>query len=194
LVANEIEPKRARILSENIERLGIKNAVVTNNAPRDLEKYFDGYFDRIIVDAPCSGEGMFKKEEAAVEDWSLENVMGCSVRQKDILEAAANMLKPEGYLVYSTCTFSVEENEMVIDEFLKRHNEFKILNIEKNYGFSEGLGDWIDNTELNKAVRLFPHRLRGEGHFLCLLFKSRGDESGISLLKVIVPLHINIRL
>ena len=133
LVSNEIDPKRARILSENIERMGVKNAVVVNNSPQELEKYFPAYFDKIIVDAPCSGEGMFKKEESAVEDWSAENVYGCSIRQKSILESAAKMLKPGGKIVYSTCTFSLDENEKVIDRFLKAHKEFEIIDIEKKY-------------------------------------------------------------
>lgn len=175
LVANEIEGKRARILSENIERCGIKNAIVTNNSPDELEKHFLGYFDRIIVDAPCSGEGMFKKEEAAIDEWSLENVIRCSIRQKNILESAEKMLKPGGYLIYSTCTFSLEENEMIIEDFLNKHNNFKIAEIDKKDGFSRGFYDLVNNIELRKSIRLFPHKLRGEGHFMCLLQKQDGD-------------------
>lgn len=175
LVANEIEPKRARILSENIERCGIKNAIVTNNAPGELVRYFNNYFDKIIVDAPCSGEGMFKKEEAAIEEWSEENVIRCSIRQKDILDSAEKMLKPGGYLIYSTCTFSPEENEMVIEEFLNKYENFKIVEIDKRYGFSRGYYELVNNIELKKSIRLFPHKLRGEGHFVCLLQKLDGD-------------------
>lgn len=176
LVSNEIEPKRARVLSENIERMGIKNAVVTNNSPKELEAVFPAFFDRIIVDAPCSGEGMFKKEDAAAADWSIENVAGCSERQKEILESAASMLKAEGHLVYSTCTFSIEENEGVIDCFLKSHSEFELININKKYGFVDGLFKYFDNKELSKTARLFPHKLKGEGHFIALLRKNDGDE------------------
>ncbi|SKA98469.1 NOL1/NOP2/sun family putative RNA methylase [Caloramator quimbayensis] len=183
LVCNEIEPKRAKILSENIERMGIKNAVVTNNSPRELEKVFKGYFDKIIVDAPCSGEGMFKKEEAAIQDWSVENVEGCAVRQREILESAANMLKAGGYIVYSTCTFSFEENEETIDYFLKKHKEFELINIEKNFGFKSGLYEYFDNENLARAVRLFPHRLKGEGHFIALLRKNSGEDFSYTPLK-----------
>lgn len=176
LVSNEIEGKRARILSENIERCGIKNAIVTNNSPKELEGYFPGYFDKIIVDAPCSGEGMFKKEEAAIEEWSLENVISCSIRQKNILESADKMLKPGGYMIYSTCTFSPEENEVVMEYFLNKHNNYRIIEIEKKNGFSKGYSDLVNDNELDKSARLFPHRLRGEGHFMCLLQKQDGDE------------------
>lgn len=189
LVANEIEPKRARILSENIERCGIKNAIVTNNSPDELVKYFNGYFDKIIVDAPCSGEGMFKKEEAAIEEWSQENVIRCSIRQKNILEAAEKMLRPGGYLIYSTCTFSLEENEMVVEDFLDRHNSFNIVEIDKRHGFSNGFYELAGNTELKKSIRLFPHRLRGEGHFMCLLQKMDGDMGSEKPFKSIIKME-----
>lgn len=168
LVSNEIDSKRARILSENIERLGVKNAVVTNNSANELEAKFDGFFDRIIVDAPCSGEGMFKKEEAAIENWSIDNVINCSIRQKDILESAAKMLKVDGYMVYSTCTFAMEEDEMVIEDFLESHPEFEIEPLEPKWGISEG--------KIHGALRLFPHRVKGEGHFVCLLRKNDGED------------------
>lgn len=182
IVSNEIEPKRARILSENIERLGIKNAIVTNNSPEELEGYFTGYFDKIIVDAPCSGEGMFKKEDAAIEEWSMEKVIGCSKRQRSILKSASNMLKPNGYLVYSTCTFSIEENEEVIGEFLKENRDFEIVDIDKNFGFINGF-DIYNNGVLKGAARLFPNRVKGEGHFIALLHKKDGLEIKASQLK-----------
>ncbi len=175
LVSNEIEPKRARILSENIERLGIRNAVVTNNSPRELEKYFSGYFDKIIVDAPCSGEGMFRKEDIAVEEWSPERVQGCAERQRDILNSASSMLKPGGYIVYSTCTFSIEENEETIGWFLDNHDDFEIVPIEKRFGFLPGF-DIDGKGTLSGLIRLFPHRLKGEGHFIALLHKRDGEE------------------
>lgn len=135
LVSNEIKLKRAQILVQNIERMGIKNAVVTNNSPEELEEVFTGYFDKVIVDAPCSGEGMFKKDKDALNYWSIENVLNYQAMQRPILRSAANMLKPGGLMVYSTCTFSVEENEYIIDEFLKENKNFELVNIEKNYGF-----------------------------------------------------------
>src|SRR5690606_24205129 len=124
LLANEIHPSRAKILSQNIERMGIKNAVVTNETPARLAERFPAYFDRILVDAPCSGEGMFRKDPNACEEWSLENVALCASRQIDILAHAATMLKPGGRLVYSTCTFSPEENEGVISQFIKSDPRF----------------------------------------------------------------------
>ncbi|CAM5193217.1 NOL1/NOP2/sun family putative RNA methylase OS=Ureibacillus acetophenoni OX=614649 GN=SAMN05877842_10619 PE=3 SV=1 [Ureibacillus acetophenoni] len=108
LLSNEIHPARAKILSQNVERMGIKNTVVTNETPERLAERFPSFFDRILVDAPCSGEGMFRKDEEAREHWSLENVEICASRQIDILKSAATMLKPGGRLVYSTCTFSPE--------------------------------------------------------------------------------------
>jgi NOL1/NOP2/sun family putative RNA methylase len=171
IVSNEIDGKRAKILSQNIERMGITNAVVTNNSPSELEKYFKSYFDRIIVDAPCSGEGMFKKEKAALSNWSLENIEGCSIRQGAILDSAAKMLKAGGYIAYSTCTFSLEENEMVIDRFLKLHKEFEIIEIEKKHGFRGGFTENTYSMNLNFAARLLPQNIKGEGHFIALLRK-----------------------
>lgn len=175
LVSNEIKLKRAQILVQNIERMGIKNAIVTNNSPEELEKVFVGYFDKVIVDAPCSGEGMFKKDKDAVLQWSPENVLGYQAMQRGIIESAANMLKPGGFLIYSTCTFSVEEDEFIIDEFLKKNRNFELVNIEKNNGFVPGFYDIFNNEELKKVARLFPHKLKGEGHFLALLHKKDGD-------------------
>ena len=115
LVCNEIHPVRAKILSENIERMGICNACVTNETPERLAEFFPGYFDKVLVDAPCSGEGMFRKNEAACDEWSPENVEICAQRQDGILDQAARMLRPGGKLVYSTCTFAPEEDEGSID-------------------------------------------------------------------------------
>ena len=124
LVANEFNPKRAKILARNIERMAVANALVLNEHPQRLAQRFPGYFHRILVDAPCSGEGMFRKEEAAITDWSEETVAMCAKRQGEILASAAQMLCPGGRLVYSTCTFSPEENEDVISAFLKTHPDF----------------------------------------------------------------------
>ncbi len=150
LVSNEPERERARILSQNIERLGIRNCVVTNEMPDRLSPRFTGFFDRILVDAPCSGEGMFRKDENAVKEWSPENVEMCAKRQAGILDEAAKMLRPGGIMVYSTCTFSKAENEDNIASFLERHREFT----------------------LEKSERLMPHKIKGEGHFVARLVKS----------------------
>ena len=126
LVSNEIHPVRAKILASNVERMGIPNAVVTNEPPERLSSHFPAFFDRIVVDAPCSGEGMFRKEEQAVLQWSQENVELCARRQQDILEEAAGMLRPGGVLVYSTCTFAPEEDEESVVRFLLKHPEFSV--------------------------------------------------------------------
>ncbi len=175
LVCNEIHPKRARILSSNIERLGIQNALVLNEHPAKLAERFPLYFDRILVDAPCSGEGMFRKEEAAVADWSPETVQMCAARQKEILISAAQMLKPGGRLVYSTCTFSPEENEGVISHFLRTHAEFSVEVLEAPW-FDRGRPKWIDSPAegLEHTFRLWPHKLQGEGHFAAVLRREQG--------------------
>lgn len=127
LVSNEIHPQRARILSENVERLGIRNCLVLNETPERLAEIFPGYFDRILVDAPCSGEGMFRKNENAGEEWSLENVKQCALRQDGILDCAVAMLRPGGRLVYSTCTFAPQEDEGSVARLVRRHPEMRIL-------------------------------------------------------------------
>ena len=149
LVSNEINTQRSRILSQNIERMGIKNAIVTNEDSFVLASHFPGFFNAIQVDAPCSGEGMFRKLPEAIEQWSLENVAICAARQKEILDNAAVMLKPGGVIVYSTCTFSKEENEDVIEYFLERHPDFTLEEME----------------------RFWPHKVDGEGHFVAKLVR-----------------------
>ena len=157
LVSNEINKDRARILSENIERMGFGNVVCTNMAPDGLSKKFIEFFDRICVDAPCSGEGMFRKNDEAVENWSEENVKMCAARQAEILDEADKMLRPGGRMVYSTCTFSREENEDTINAFVERHKEYEVL----------------------KEVRFFPHKFKGEGHFVAVL-KKNGEEGTLN--------------
>ncbi|WP_125763864.1 RsmF rRNA methyltransferase first C-terminal domain-containing protein [Companilactobacillus hulinensis] len=173
LVTNEINNKRARVLSSNVERMGIVNAVVTNNSPKDFEKKFEGYFDRILVDAPCSGEGMFRKDPESVKYWSLEYVEQCANRQRHILDSAFKLLKPGGTLVYSTCTFSPEENEENIDYFLNQYPDMQMDEIKKYDGMEDGKPEWgHGNAELTKALRMFPDQFEGEGHFICKMTKS----------------------
>ena len=152
LVSNEINTQRSRILSQNIERMGIKNAVVTNEDSFALAAHFPNFFHAIQVDAPCSGEGMFRKLPEAVNEWSPQNVEICAARQKEILDNAAVMLKPGGVIVYSTCTFSREENEDVIEYFLNEHPDFTVVKME----------------------RFWPHKQDGEGHFVAKLVR-RGE-------------------
>ncbi len=165
LLCNEINPKRAKILSRNIERLGVANALVTNEHPKILAQKYSGFFDRVLVDAPCSGEGMFRKEEAAVTDWSPETVLMCANRQSEILRSAAMLLKPGGRLVYSTCTFAPEENELVIAAFLQEHPEFVP---------EESCAPWFTAGEQG-TFRMWPHKLIGEGHFAAVLRKTDGE-------------------
>ena len=181
LVCNEIHPKRAKILASNIERLGISNALVLNEHPQRLEARFAGYFDKILVDAPCSGEGMFRKEEAAVTDWSEDTVVMCARRQAEILHSAAQMLRPGGRLVYSTCTFAPEENEGSVSAFLHTHPEFSVERINAPW-FSPGRPDWIQDPApgLEATFRLWPHKLLGEGHY-CAVLRKAGDEPGTEL-------------
>lgn len=175
LICNEIHPKRARILASNIERLGVTNALVLCEHPAKLAERFPCFFDRILVDAPCSGEGMFRKEDAAVTDWSEETVAMCADRQGEILNTAAQMLRPGGRLVYSTCTFSPEENEGVISRFLHTHPDFFIEETDVPW-FDHGHPEWVDDPAegLERTVRLWPHKLRGEGHFATVL-RRRGE-------------------
>ncbi len=175
LVCNEIHPARAKILSENVERMGIRNALVTNETPRRLSEGFGEYFDRILVDAPCSGEGMFRKNEEASREWSLENVKLCANRQDEILDCADWMLRPGGRLVYSTCTFAPEEDEGTVARFLMRHPEYEIIKIDKYEGMSSGSAEWtggIAAENIEATIRLFPHLIDGEGHYLAVLQKA----------------------
>lgn len=178
LVANEINPKRAKILSRNIERMGIPNALVLNMHPRELEGRFHGFFDKILVDAPCSGEGMFRKEAAAVTDWSPDTVSMCAGRQKEILDSAAKMLRPGGLLCYSTCTFAPEEDEGAIAAFLRRHPEFHVEKADMPW-LAPGRPEWAADgpEELRDTFRLWPHLLSGEGHYAALLRKDGNAES-----------------
>lgn len=172
LVSNEIHPARAKILSSNVERMGISNCVVTNEKPEVLAQRFPGFFDRIVVDAPCSGEGMFRKEEQAAGMWSLENVSMCAGRQQEILHAAAGMLRPGGILVYSTCTFAPEENEGSVSRFLDSHGEFHVKKVSAWEEFAPGVPEWSGaRPETADTFRLWPHRLEGEGHFIAVLQK-----------------------
>ena len=155
LVSNEINAGRAKILCENIERMGIKNAVVTNMHPEKMEKLFDEFFDKIVVDAPCSGEGMFRKDEVAVQEWSIEHTLSCASRQLSILDSAYKMLAPGGKLVYSTCTFARVENEEVAKSFEEKYDDITLAHVH----------------------RLMPHKVKGEGHFSAV-FEKVGNKKG----------------
>jgi len=180
LVCNEINPKRAKILSRNIERMGVSNALVLNHHPSDLERHFEGAFDKILVDAPCSGEGMFRKEEAAVTDWSEETVLMCANRQQEILRTAAKLLRPGGRLVYSTCTFAPAEDEGAISAFLREHPDFEIEQTDAP-ALSPGSTALVENAAdgIEHTFRLWPHRQYGEGHYAAVLRKAGEEDSAL---------------
>lgn len=170
LLANEISLSRAKILRENLERWGITNALITSEKPEKLTKYFSQYFDKILVDAPCSGEGMFRKDPKAIEYWSQDYVLFCQQRQKEILSSAVQMLKPGGKLIYSTCTFSPEENEQIVS-WLTKTFDFTILPLKINERYIEpGHPEWSDNNiELTKTARFWPTANIGEGQYVAKL-------------------------
>ena len=191
LICNEIHPARAKILSENIERMGIKNALVLNETPEHLSERFLNCFDKIMVDAPCSGEGMFRKEEALARDWTPEKSAELSDIQKDLVLKAADMLRSGGMLLYSTCTFSPCEDEEVVAYLLRQRPDMELMEMPGYEGFSSGRPEYAGTAdtsdseialslnafnpeELQKCVRIFPHKMDGEGHFLAL-FRKKGD-------------------
>ncbi len=187
LISNEIHPARAQILSQNVERMGIVNAIVTNETPDRLAGFFPAFFDRVIVDAPCSGEGMFRKDPQAVEQWSKENVALCARRQQEILDAADRMLCDGGRLIYSTCTFAPDEDESSIARFLWQHPDYEVVDVWKEENpqwagndwkayFDHGNPAWVSAegehpSSAEKTIRLWPHHLQGEGHFATVLQK-----------------------
>jgi len=176
LVSNEVHPARAKILSQNVERMGIGNGVVTCEEPEVLARRFPCFFDRIMADAPCSGEGMFRKDEGARTQWSQENVVMCAKRQAGILDCGAAMLRPGGRMVYSTCTFSPEENEGSISAFLKRNPDFHVEKAAAWGGFDRGKPQWAESgqEELAYTFRIWPHHVQGEGHYVAVLKKEEG--------------------
>ena len=182
LVANEIKDKRVGHLAVNVERWGAGNVVITNESPERLADHFGPFFDRVLVDAPCSGEGMFRKDMGARRDWSPEMVAGCAIRQRNILRVAAKLVRPGGYLLYSTCTFAPEEDEAVINGLLSEQTDengleqFDVEALPLLDGFTPGRPEWVEENNkqatkegLRGAARLFPHRVGGDGHFVCLL-------------------------
>ncbi|MBQ5708406.1 MAG: RsmB/NOP family class I SAM-dependent RNA methyltransferase [Anaerotignum sp.] len=169
LVANDISAGRAKTLLKNVELMGIRNAIVMSETPDKIADRLPEFFDKILVDAPCSGEGMFRKEPDMVKSWDEKMLEFCQTEQAKILEACAPMLKEGGMLLYSTCTFSPEENEKSIGDFLESHSEFELVEIPKENGFVKGL------SPFEACARLYPHKLKGEGHFLALLRKKKTD-------------------
>lgn len=179
LFANDISSSRAKALLKNLEMAGIKNLFVTAETPERLASFYPSYFDKILIDAPCSGEGMFRKEHQLIKSWEKKGPTDYKDLQKEILSYGADMLKPKGKLLYSTCTFSPQENEGVIDFLLKTNPDMELLPIEKKQGFFSGRPDLIKGggEELKRCVRLYPHKIKGEGHFVALFQKKGKDMS-----------------
>lgn len=185
LVANDVDTKRAWLLAENLERWGTRNALILNDTPERIAATFGPVFDKVLVDAPCSGEGMFRKKGGF--EWSGNMVAACARRQNGILQSAAALVKAGGQLIYSTCTFSPEENEQVIGRFLTTHPDFELVELPHFAGFGRGRPEWGAlehgitrvNTDLAKTVRLWPHKFPGEGHFIALLQKAETAETAV---------------
>jgi NOL1/NOP2/sun family putative RNA methylase len=174
LVANDASASRCRALVHNLELFGARNIIVTNELPQNLEKKFPAFFDKIMVDAPCSGEGMFRKEPAVIDTWSSQRVEFFAKQQRGILKSAAAMLKDGGLMLYSTCTFSPQENEGSVSFVLEECPELELLEIEPYSGFSHGMPESGNGDEgLKKTVRIWPHKMDGEGHFMALFRKGR---------------------
>ena len=161
LVSNEINPIRIKALGENLERFGARNCIITNTDSSNLKKVFAGYFDKVIIDAPCSGQGMFRKDEVAISDWSYAKVLECQSIQREIIRDGYEMLNNGGILVYSTCTFAKEENEVVINEFIEEYPNAKLIEME----------------------RLWPHKVKGEGHFVAKIQKLEDEDCKVKETK-----------
>lgn len=184
LVANDNSFERVRALTKNVELFGITNAIVMHELPERLAAAWPGYFNKILIDAPCSGEGMFRKEEDMIRQWEKHSVTKCMAMQGPILQAAAVMLAPGGRMVYSTCTFSPEENESMIADFLREHPDFRVVPVPAEHGFTNGHPEWTcaggeqpDEAARQTAgtIRLWPHRIKGEGHFAAVLEKQESS-------------------
>lgn len=178
LLANEYVPKRAKIIVSNFERLGIKNAVVTSLDTAKIGDMFHSYFDLVLCDAPCSGEGMFRKYDEAVEEWSDENVRLCAERQTEILNNLAGSVREGGYLLYSTCTYSPEENEGVVADFLKDHPNFSLYPVKDELVFATADGI----MGMKEARRFYPHKTPGEGQFIALMKKGENTDEMPTIL------------
>lgn len=181
LVANDISNSRARGLLKNLELFGIENMLVISEEPGKLTEYFPEYFDKILIDAPCSGEGMFRKEKKMVKAWEEHGPEFFSKLQRSIIMQAAAMLRPGGMILYSTCTFDPLENERTIEFLLQNHPEFEICGMEGYEGFSKGMPRFTESQDpaYEKTVRIFPHRMQGEGHYLALVKKGTEEHSSL---------------
>lgn len=178
LIANEIDRERVWDLVENLERFGIHNAIVTNETPSRLSRQMGGFFDRVLLDAPCSGEGMFWKSQSARLQWTPTLVESCSIRQLSILQEAARLVRPGGRLVYATCTFEHKENEGVITSFLYDHTEFNLVDIPRLPGFAPGIERWAGRiySQMQRTKRLWPQNWPGGGQYIAVLEKNIDEQ------------------
>ena len=188
LVANDPHSGRIHALAQNLERWGVRNAVISRERPERLADQWEGFFDRVLVDAPCSGEGMFRSQPSERKRWSEGFVERCTHKQNQILWYAARLVRPGGILVYSTCTFSPEENEGRIEQLLNARDDFTLDPIPALPGYSPGRPDWVGGPEeLRGAVRIWPHRAPGEGHFMARLIRRNGDSGAQQTPNVSLP-------
>lgn len=178
LVSNDISASRAKALLKNLEVFGAGNVLITCEPPNNLSAKFDHYFDKILIDAPCSGEGMFRKSSAMVTAWEQNGNELFAGIQRGILNEVVKMIKPGGTILYSTCTFSPLENEKSIEYLLGLEPSLKLLEVPRYEGFEPGHPEWSDTnlSELTHCARLFPHRIKGEGHFVALIYKDAGED------------------
>ena len=181
LVANDISISRCKALLKNVEMAGVRNCMITCESPEKLAARFGAYFDKILVDAPCSGEGMFRRDPSMIKSWSPEEVERYSNLQKEILHTAASMLKPGGYLLYSTCTYSPEENEQVVESLLQIDSSFSLVELPIYEGVDEGHPEWTgsERKELKYCRRFWNHRVQGEGQFTALFKKAESERESL---------------
>lgn len=174
LVTNDISNSRAKALLKNVELSGIPNVLVLSEDPKDLLNHYIGYFDKVLIDAPCSGEGMFRKDSKLIKNWEINGPAFYHEIQKEIVLTGADMLRPGGKMLYSTCTFSKIEDEKTIRHLLRNRPEMSLVDMKEYEGFCHGYEDNEEDKQmqLSKAVRIWPHKMAGEGHFVALLEKS----------------------
>ena len=181
-------PSRCKTLVGNFERMGIRNSIVTNADSAMIGRWYNNVFDLVVVDAPCSGEGMFRKSENAVNDWSVENVLNCALRQEEILNNIAGVVKPGGCILYSTCTFSIEENEMNVDRFLRQHPDFELCKLNKRTEACTEDGikfEGCNEENIGFTRRFYPYKSKGEGQFMALMRRKTDGQKTYEAEKII---------
>ena len=176
LVSNDVSISRTKALIRNLEMFGVRNSMILCTEARHMVPSLSGFFDKILVDAPCSGEGMFRKGNTEIKNWEQKGSEPYAKLQREIVEDAVKLLKPGGIMLYSTCTFSPEENEQVIESLLRNHEDLSLVPMQMQDGFDQGHPEWTvtGREDVKRCIRLWPHKIKGEGHFLALLQKAPG--------------------